>query len=135
MRWCWEGVWFPKKKLSIEGVDKMATIGDRIRDERIRLGMTQAEFGALVGVQKAAQSRYESGRAPDGDYFAAIAAVGADVLYILTGTRTGSVPGMTRREEALLDNYRNTDERGRRIVEQTALVVAEQELGAISKMA
>lgn len=37
-------------------------IGILIRDERIRRGMTQEEFGAMVGVGKAQISKIESGR-------------------------------------------------------------------------
>jgi len=65
----------------------MSNISERIREERVRLGMTQSEFGALVGVKNAAQSKYESGRSPDADYLSVITAAGADVLYILTGRR------------------------------------------------
>lgn len=62
--------------------------GDRLRSERERLGLNQTEFGQLGGVKKLAQINYEKGdRQPDAAYLAAIAAAGADVLYILTGSR------------------------------------------------
>ncbi len=62
----------------------------RLREERERLGFSQEAFGALGGVQKRAQINYEKGeRHPDSAYLAAIAAAGADVLYILTGQRAG----------------------------------------------
>lgn len=64
----------------------MDTPGGRLRAERIRLGYTQEEFGALGGVRKQAQIKYEKGdRKPDAKYFAGIAAKGADVAFILTG--------------------------------------------------
>ena len=66
----------------------MTTIGQRLREERNRLGENQEVFGRLGGVGKHAQINYEKGeRSPDGDYFARIAAGGADVLYIITGMR------------------------------------------------
>lgn len=37
-------------------------IGSRIRQARINKGMTQQELGELVGVQKSAIAKYESGR-------------------------------------------------------------------------
>lgn len=37
-------------------------IGSRIRQARISKGMTQQELGELVGVQKSAIAKYESGR-------------------------------------------------------------------------
>lgn len=102
----------------------MDTKGARLREERERLGFNQADFAAIGGLQKLAQIKYEQDkRAPDGDYFAAIAAVGADVLYIITGQRTGSA--LPHREAALIDNYRQSDERGKRIIEQTASAAAQ----------
>lgn len=66
----------------------MATIGERIRAERLRLKLSQEAFGDAAGVGKHSQIRYEKGeRSPDGDYLAAIIGLRADVLYILTGHR------------------------------------------------
>lgn len=63
-------------------------IGDRLREERTRLGLSQAEFGAVGGVAANAQGHYESGkRSPDTDYLAKIGREGADVLYIVMGVR------------------------------------------------
>ena len=63
-------------------------INERLREERTRLGHSQETFGELGGVGKQAQLRYEKGeRHPDTQYMAAISAIGADVLYILTGSR------------------------------------------------
>lgn len=66
---------------------------ERLRQERERLGLSQTEFGQLGGVKKLAQINYEKGqRQPDAAYLAGIAAAGADVLYILTGQRSGGAP-------------------------------------------
>lgn len=63
-------------------------ISERLREERERLGKTQPEFGALAGVKKQAQLRYEKGeRSPDAAYLSAAASSGVDVLYVLTGRR------------------------------------------------
>ena len=52
------------------------------------MGLTQERFAVLGGVLKRAQLNYEKGeRQPDSEYLSSIAAAGADVLYILTGTR------------------------------------------------
>ena len=37
-------------------------IGDKIREARVAKGMTQAELGELLGVQKSAIAKYENGR-------------------------------------------------------------------------
>jgi transcriptional regulator with XRE-family HTH domain len=64
----------------------MNTIGNRLKEERARLGITQEKMALAGGVQKRAQARYESGeRCPDGHYLARVAELGADVNYILTG--------------------------------------------------
>lgn len=84
-------------------------IGDRLREERERLGMNQEAFGAIAGVRKQAQLLYEKGeRHPDAQYLAAIAAAGADVLYILTGRRSQAVAEvelLPAGDRILLDNF------------------------------
>lgn len=86
-------------------------IGDRLREERERLGMSQADFAALAGAHRKSQGNYElSARAPDAIYLAAIATAGVDVLYVLTGQRSNVAAAQPLKpdEAALLDNYRNT---------------------------
>ncbi len=66
----------------------MHSYGEKIREERERLGLSQTEFGEAMGVTKKSQGLYERGeREPDGSYFQAAAAAGCDVLFILTGRR------------------------------------------------
>lgn len=84
-------------------------ICNRLRAERERLGFNQTDFGAIGGVKKLAQINYEKGeRQPDSRYLAAIAAAGADVLYILTGQRSQPVAPQSLLPEGdrvLLDNF------------------------------
>lgn len=64
-------------------------MSERLTEERERLGYTQVQFAKLVGVSKTTQNNYETGkRSPTADYLEAVAALGIDVLYIITGTRT-----------------------------------------------
>lgn len=66
----------------------MTDIGTRLRDERIRLGLSQTEFGTYGGVRKNTQSKYESNeRAPDALYLANVAKHGVDVQYVITGVK------------------------------------------------
>lgn len=85
----------------------MATFGSRLRDERLRIGVaTLAEFGALVGISTQVQSRYEKAeREPKMEYWAAAAACGIDVLYVITGRR--EVTEITSDEADLLRRYRD----------------------------
>lgn len=72
------------------------TISSRIKEERLRLGMSQTAFAAIAGVTKSAQIKWESGTssAPTAPALAAYAEAGADVLYILTGNRLPDRPNM-----------------------------------------
>lgn len=94
---------------------------------------------------------------PSAAYLAAIAEAGADVLYVVTGHRTPAVTDqsylptsanmtksqnpvthsveaeplgeyrLNRREKALLENYRGSDEEGRRAMESTASALAHRD--------
>ena len=103
---------------------------DRLREERVRLGMNQTEFGVFGGVTKKTQMLYESGeRAPNTDYLAAIVAAGADAMYILTGVHScpsDSLP-LTREEECLVDNYRHTSESGKAALQAVFAAFAQSE--------
>ena len=69
----------------------MVSLGERLREERERLGMSQTQFGDLAQVTKKTQMLYEGDqRSPKADYLTAIASQGVDVQYVLTGNR--SVP-------------------------------------------
>lgn len=61
-------------------------IGERLKAERQRLGLAQAEFGAKCGVSKTSQFNYEAGdRSPDGEYFNKAAELGVDTHFVITG--------------------------------------------------
>ena len=96
----------------------------RLKEERERLKLTQAEIAERCGVSREIWGKYERGQAvPGGEVLFALAQIGADTQYILTGQRPGD--SLPNREAALVDNYRATDERGKRIIEQTAFLAAQ----------
>lgn len=65
-------------------------IGARLREERERLGVSQALFSGNAGVSRMSQVNYESGkRTPDAEYLRTVAEAGVDVLYVVTGKRSG----------------------------------------------
>lgn len=87
-------------------MERTVSFGDRLREERQRLGLSQTAIGELGGVTKKTQMLYESSsRTPDANYLAAIASAGADVLYILTGMRGENIAN-TPTELAYLRNCR-----------------------------
>ena len=90
----------------------MPEICDRLREVREALGLSQQALAERCGITARSQRNYESGeRLPDAAYLAAIAAAGADVLYILTGQRAGgaSAPppprAVSEGDRILLDNF------------------------------
>lgn len=87
--WCEKGN-VPLNKLYAlgeAGVDVAYVLtGHRLREERIRLGLSQSALADIGGVKKLAQINYEkSRRQPDAAYLRRIAEIGADVAYIITG--------------------------------------------------
>ncbi|WP_447779389.1 helix-turn-helix domain-containing protein [Variovorax boronicumulans] len=121
-----------RKRVTVKWfVIRMSTFSDRLREERKRLDLNQTDFAAVGGVKKETQSNYETGtRKPDSAYLEAIAAIGVDVGYLITGVRVLGVRApaagddaptadgtvmrvVTREESALLDNYEAADEQGR----------------------
>ena len=111
------------KRISV----RMSVFYERLREERKKLGLNQADFAALGRVTVDSQGNYERGlRKPDSAYLEAIALEGVDVGYLLTGVRTSvgmvkttgksevaGVRQLTQEEAALLDNYNAADEQGR----------------------
>ncbi len=97
---------------------KNLPMGERLSDERKRLGYNQSDFSALAGITRKTLFGYESGeRAPDALALAAWAKSGLDVLYVVTGQRQGvPAPAPAQEQEAplapderiLLDNYRHS---------------------------
>lgn len=70
---------------------KKQSFGDRLRAERIRLGLNQSDFAALAGIKRTAQHFYETGaRVPDLRYLERIQQAGADIEYLM-GTGSGLV--------------------------------------------
>ncbi len=87
----------------------MPTISDRLREQREALGLSQQVLADRCGIAARSQRNYESGeRLPDAAYLAAIAAEGADVLYILTGSHDGPAPVvLTAEEQTMLTYFRD----------------------------
>ncbi|MBU9562247.1 hypothetical protein FEP95_02045 [Burkholderia multivorans] len=93
------------------------SIGARLKEERLRIGLSQAEIAALGGLSNKTQLSYESDtRSPDANYLAALAKIGVDVLYVITGER--SVQSTLPSDEAdMLDSFRQLNDIGRAAVQ------------------
>ncbi|MDF2180969.1 helix-turn-helix transcriptional regulator [Neptuniibacter sp. CAU 1671] len=105
----------------------MSGFGARLKSERIRLGYSQEDFGAVGGVARNAQSNYESGkRAPDTDYLQAIASLEVDIGYLIKGIRTGSLMDdyLSEAEAELISSYRRTTVEQRAVILQVCEAIA-----------
>lgn len=133
-------------------------IGERLKDERKRLGLTQPELADVAGAAKRTVIDWEKGvSSPTAAQLESLARVGMDVLYVITGARVQIVTGRSNdslanhltemgnpvthslvaeplgeyrlnlREKALLENYRGSDEQGRRAMESTASALAHRD--------
>lgn len=102
-----------------------STIGNRLREERLRLGMNQTEFGRLLGVSKESQINYEAGkRSPDAEYLSKAVGIHVDVTYVLTGVRTIAVAELPApyqvRKARIVGILDDLDDEGLREVEHRA---------------
>lgn len=96
-------------------------IGSRIKDERVRLGLNQAEVAEKTGISREMWGKYERGVAiPGGEVLFSFAAVGADMQYIMTGDRPAQTPSLSPRESALVDNFKNMVDEDKRAIERLA---------------
>lgn len=105
----------------------MLKIGERLKEERVRLGFNQTDFAALAGVAKTSQFNYEKDeRSPDAAYLAAVAAAGVDVLYVLLGQRTPTAADALSEDEAqLLEQYRSLPDQDKASVARLTTALAE----------
>ena len=66
-------------------------LGERLKAERERLGLSQTGFAAIAGASKHAQINWEKGVAsPNATALAAWADQGLDVLYVVTGQHSNA---------------------------------------------
>jgi transcriptional regulator with XRE-family HTH domain len=66
-----------------------STIGGRLRSERERLELSQADLAAKLGVSRGTQFNYETDKGvPDAGYLLAFGESGADIGYLFSGERT-----------------------------------------------
>lgn len=106
----------------------MPFFGERLLEERKRLGMNQEAVADRCDVTLRSQRNYEKGeRHPDAAYLERLAAIGVDVLYVLTGRRApagngyaaaepGPVGDLSLPELGLIKGFRGLDAKGRRAV-------------------
>ena len=98
-------------------------LSSRFREERQRLELSHEQTGKICGVSKNSVIAWEKGAKIPADILIALMPYGFDPVYILTGQRSAET--LPPREAALLDNYRNSDEQGKRTIEGVAGLAAQ----------
>lgn len=93
-----------------ESDTEFVAIGKRLCGERKLRHLSQTEFSDRLGLTKETQIQYEAGRrVPNARYLAELHRLGFDVMYILTGSRTMTVP-MDMEYQILFDAYQSAPE-------------------------
>ena len=110
------------KKVLIE-----SGVGERLREEREKLGMNQTDFGLAAGVSRGTQKAYElESSSPDVRYLCTLQGIGVDVIYILTGNRAGVPLGdLSMEEHQVLDMYRSLPESDKHHIHHSLSAFAE----------
>ena len=105
---------------------QLSDFSSRLKDERKRLKLSQAQLGEAGGVSKDAQLNYENGsRSPSASYLELIAREGVDVQFLLTGKRS-SPDFMPEEVLTLIRAYEGSSEDGRRALQMVALLAIKQ---------
>jgi len=103
----------------------MSSFGDRLKEERERLGLSQTAFAERAGTTRKTQFNYETNaRRPDTDYVALAIEMGVDAAYVLTGNRGFQAPSLDAAESALLDSYRRCPPEAKIHLIQTAALLS-----------
>lgn len=88
-------------------MDQKTGIGERLKEERERLGLSQPAFAALTEASKSSQASWEKETAyPNAKALDVWARVGVDVAYVVTGKPSASGEALTADERELLALFR-----------------------------
>lgn len=118
----------------------------RLREERERLGITQASMAEVTGVNIKTVGRWEREIPIPSDKLAVLVDLGIDVLYVLTGqnnvmprigdiakqfhigglvsTKQNQEPKLSARELAMLERFRLASEQDKKAIERVADLAA-----------
>ncbi|WP_268799051.1 helix-turn-helix domain-containing protein [Pseudomonas huanghezhanensis] len=101
--------------------------GERLREERIRLALSQEDLAQVGNVTRNTQGSYErGGRNPDTAYLGAVAALGVDILYVVIGLRTPALlDGLSAPEDKLIQQYRSLSKDDQQSVQRVVGAMAE----------
>jgi transcriptional regulator with XRE-family HTH domain len=101
-------------------------IGERLRDERSRLGLSQIVFSEACGVNRGTLATWEKGeQSPTAAVLSLMAGLGVDVLYVVIGERAPPIPSaLSQEERQLVASYKQGDALARQALESVAAMAA-----------
>lgn len=105
------------------GLDnKFVSFGERLRLERLRVGMHQLEMAEACEVSRKTISVWERGeQTPNAAVLAMMASHGVDILYVVTGQRAGVAEAtLAPVERELLLAWRHGSEQGKEAIQAVA---------------
>lgn len=104
---------------------KYVQIGERLREERLRIGLSQVDFSLYCGASRNALLQWERGEtAPNAGVLATMTNLGVDALYVVTGQRQGeSESTLAPEEKVLLSAWRDSGDKGRAALSAVAEVL------------
>lgn len=99
--------------------------GERLREERIRIDVSQLSMAESCGVSRGTLATWEKGeQSPNAAALAVMASLGIDVLYVVTGQRAGETEAtLAPAERALLQAWRDSNDKGRAALSAVAEVL------------
>lgn len=108
-----ENVQFSKHHSDLLEAVKSQTFGERLREERAKIGLTQTAMAEIGGVKRTTQHIYETDiRVPDLHYLTRIRDAGADLAFLVLGERqlSGRTDTLAISYLTLSNIYRVVDE-------------------------
>ncbi len=103
----------------------MSTIGTRLAEEIEKLGGVSTVAAQIGTVRNTIYNWIQKENIP-ANKLVELKRLGANPLYILTGQRY-ETNDLQPRENALLDNYRNSSEKDKKVIESVAFATAKPE--------
>lgn len=102
-------------------------VGERLREERERLGQNQTDFGVAAGVSRGTQKAYElESSSPDVRYLSGLETLGVDVRYVLTGSRVDTdLTDLSDTEGTVLGHMREMSDSDRATLAHLAFAMAQ----------
>lgn len=111
--------------MAISQQEKDISVCLRLKAEREASRLTQQEVADALCVALKTITRWEKEIPIPSDKLAALATLGIDVLYVLTGQRAPTVAPMTERESCLLENYRALAEEDKAAMQRMTSALAQ----------